>query len=83
MRGRAKDPARQHAKSSHHAKYGHYCTCGKVVYGNGGKTSHKAMHERRDEWQHRGDLPNPPSAKHTYISMDAHRTRFPELYHSP
>ena len=34
-----------------HAKYARYCSCGKIVHGNGGKTSHQAGHERNGTWR--------------------------------
>ena len=34
-----------------HAKRASYCTCGKVVHGNGGAHHHKASHERKGEWR--------------------------------
>lgn len=83
MRGRPNDPVRARAKASAHAKHGHYCSCGKIVRGNGGKASHAYAHERRGEWQQRGELPTwqqppgTPGRKETWISSDAHRTRFP------
>lgn len=55
-----------------HANHARYCSCGKVVYGNGGRWSHHDMHERRADghryisysaWQERfGDRPTPPVA---------------------
>lgn len=44
---------------SAHAKHPHYCSCLRVVFGNGGQAGHAYMHERRgdghrfvvpDEW---------------------------------
>ena len=32
-----------------HANHAHYCSCGKVVNGNGGKAGHEYMHERRKD----------------------------------
>jgi hypothetical protein len=32
-----------------HAKRASYCTCGKVVHGNGGSHMHRAMHKRKDD----------------------------------
>jgi hypothetical protein len=32
-----------------HAKHPHYCSCGKVVHGNGAKAAHRAAHERRGD----------------------------------
>ena len=53
MRGRANNPVVQKAKARAHAKREHYCSCGKVVWGNGGKSSHAAMHARRHDGFHR------------------------------
>jgi hypothetical protein len=36
-----------------HAKRAYYCTCGKIVHGNGGRASHFDMHERRGDGHHR------------------------------
>jgi len=52
MRGRPNDPAVAKAKARKHAKYGHYCSCGKVVHGNGGKSAHAEMHRRRKDGGH-------------------------------
>ena len=30
-----------------HAKHSHYCSCGKIVRGNGAKAAHAAMHKRK------------------------------------
>ena len=76
MRGRAKDPVAQRAKSSRHAKRAHCCSCGKIVHGNGGKTAHAAMHERRGEWH----KPFIADSGYTYISADAHRAKFPQTW---
>lgn len=32
-----------------HTKHKSYCTCGKVVSGNGGRHAHRAMHERKSD----------------------------------
>lgn len=32
-----------------HAKHAWFCTCGKVVRGNGGRANHVWMHERRED----------------------------------
>ena len=37
-----------------HAKRAHYCTCGKVVHGNGAEYMHEEMHRRRGEWRTEG-----------------------------
>lgn len=50
-----------------HAKHAHYCSCGKVVWGNGGKAGHAYMHERRQDG-------------HGFIGPVLHRERFPEIY---
>lgn len=55
------------ARAQAHAKHIYYCSCGKVVSGNGGKASHEYMHERR------GDL-------HSWIGRVAHAGKFPEMY---
>lgn len=52
MRGRPNDPAKAKAKARAHAKRGHFCDCGKVVFGNGGNASHADMHKRRGDGHH-------------------------------
>ena len=44
------DETRRLAMRRAHVKNKGYCTCGKVVSGNGGYHAHKAMHVRRGEW---------------------------------
>lgn len=44
--------ARRLAMRRAHAKHENYCTCGKIVHGNGGAASHKAMHMRKGEVHH-------------------------------
>lgn len=34
-----------------HAKHKCYCTCGKVVSGNGAIYQHREMHRRRKNWR--------------------------------
>lgn len=41
MRGRPNDPVAARAKARAHAKHSHTCPCGRVVFGNGGWSSHK------------------------------------------
>lgn len=36
-------------KARQHAKHAHYCTCSRIVFGNGGKASHAYMHEQRND----------------------------------
>jgi hypothetical protein len=50
-----------------HAKYAYYCTCGKVVHGNGGRASHEYMHERKQDG-------------HRFVTERSFRERFPEKY---
>lgn len=33
-------------RASAHTKHAFYCSCGKVVHGNGGKAGHAYMHEQ-------------------------------------
>jgi hypothetical protein len=35
-----------------HLKHKGYCTCGVVVAGNGGKASHRKMHQRKGDGHH-------------------------------
>lgn len=54
-----------------HAKIPHYCTCGKVVFGNGAEWAHRQAHQRRqdghryttqDEWRRRREAaPDDPA----------------------
>lgn len=37
------------ARARAHAKHPGYCSCGRVVWGNGGKSQHKWMHEQRHD----------------------------------
>lgn len=46
------DPSRRLAMRRAHTKHKDYCTCGKVVCGNGGKASHREMHERKGDGHH-------------------------------
>jgi hypothetical protein len=34
-------------RAAAHAKHPHYCSCGKVVWGNGAKAQHRLAHARR------------------------------------
>ena len=63
MRGRPSDPTRARAKARAHAKRGHYCDCGRKVFGNGGKANHEGMHRRRGDG-------------HRWMSSDAWSARF-------
>lgn len=40
------DESRRLAMRRAHVKYRYYCTCGRVVCGNGGRASHRTMHVR-------------------------------------
>lgn len=60
------DSSRRLAMRRAHTKHKTYCTCGKVVCGNGGRAAHQAMHERRGDG-HRG------------VTRDAFRVMFPEI----
>lgn len=44
--------SRRLAMARAHTRYKHYCSCGKVVHGNGGKANHTAMHRRRGDSDH-------------------------------
>lgn len=46
------DESRRLAMRRAHVLHKTYCTCGKVVCGNGGRASHRAMHERRKDGHH-------------------------------
>ena len=41
--------AKVRAANSNHAMNGHYCSCGKVVWGNGGKAGHQNSHKRKQD----------------------------------
>jgi hypothetical protein len=43
------DESRRLAMRRAHARRANYCSCGKVVYGNGGRATHKAMHIRNQD----------------------------------
>lgn len=43
------DESRRLAMRRAHARRASFCTCGKVVHGNGGRTSHRAMHKRKGD----------------------------------
>ena len=75
MRGRANDPNVQRAKSSRHARRAHYCSCGKIVRGNGGAASHRAMHDRKGDGYDRATRTG-----HGWLTMDQHRAKFPEQW---
>jgi hypothetical protein len=57
------DPHRRRAMRRAHTKHKGFCTCGKVVSGNGAKAMHFAMHERRQDG-------------HTFLTEDAWREKF-------
>jgi hypothetical protein len=40
------DPSRRRQIASAHAKHESYCSCGRIVHGNGGRHNHREMHER-------------------------------------
>lgn len=40
------------ASAQAHAKHAHYCTCGRIVRGNGAKYQHRAAHKRNDDGGH-------------------------------
>jgi hypothetical protein len=46
------DESRRLAMRRKHATYAHFCSCGRVVFGNGAQASHRAMHERRGDGHH-------------------------------
>ena len=37
-------------RAKNHVKHKGYCTCGKVVSGNGAIYQHREMHKRRRQW---------------------------------
>lgn len=45
------DESRRLAMRRAHTRNKEYCSCGKIVRGNGGISSHRAMHERKGEWR--------------------------------
>lgn len=51
-------------RSKAHAKHSFSCTCGAIVHGNGAKSSHRAMHDRRADG-------------HRYVGYEEYRRRFP------
>lgn len=44
--------SRRLAMRKAHTRYKGYCTCGKKVSGNGGKSMHEAMHARKQDAHH-------------------------------
>ena len=69
MRGRANDPNVAREKATKHANRRYYCSCGTIVHGNGGKTSHRARHELRSAYDDhlRADERH---ADHRYIARE-------------
>lgn len=55
-------------KARAHARIAYWCTCGKVVHGNGGKWSHAQKHRRRESL-------NPPGWMGEKIKTDHYVTR--------
>lgn len=53
-----------------HAKHGFFCTCGRIVHGNGGKAQHKYMHEQAGDG-------------HRYMTSAGFQARFPGVYSLP
>lgn len=47
-----------------HTRHATYCSCGRVVWGNGGRSQHREMHERRGDG-------------HSGLTLDEFRRRFP------
>lgn len=39
----------QKQRAQAHAKHGFFCSCGRIVHGNGGKAQHAYMHEQADD----------------------------------
>ncbi len=69
------DESRRLAMRRAHAKRANYCTCGKTVHGNGAYAAHKAMHERKGEWQRdfTGAVRNPDG--HFYMTQTEYDRR--------
>jgi len=38
--------------ASAHAKHADFCSCGKIVHGNGGRYQHREMHHRKQDGHH-------------------------------
>jgi hypothetical protein len=53
-----------------HAKHRSFCSCGKIVSGNGARASHKSMHARESDG-------------HRYLIEDEWRKRFVTFTHPP
>lgn len=47
-----------------HANHEAYCSCGRIVHGNGGKWNHRDMHERASDG-------------HRYVTSTYYRVLFP------
>jgi len=54
----------KHASAAAHAKRAHFCSCGKIVHGNGARAVHRAYHVNRQDG-------------HTYLIEDAYYRLFP------
>jgi Ni/Co efflux regulator RcnB len=69
------DETRRLAMRRAHARRAYYCTCGKVVHGNGGENSHRQMHVRRGDWKRdfTGSVVNEHG--HTYVVREEYERR--------
>ncbi len=64
-KGDAVDESRRLAMRRAHTKHADYCTCGRVVRGNGGRASHRHMHHVDGDGHHG-------------VTADVWRRMFPE-----
>lgn len=58
------------ARAAGHAKRAYYCTCGKVVHGNGARFQHGAMHNRQAAMNPAAWLGQPIVVPH-YVTREA------------
>lgn len=69
MSGRYTADGRRRSSMAH-AKHGFFCSCGRIVHGNGAKASHRAMHERADDG-------------HRYVIRESFSKLFPGVWELP
>lgn len=68
------DESRRLAMRRAHARRAYYCTCGKIVYGNGGYAAHQSMHLRKGDWKWRGRAIAAPDG-HFYMTQSEYERR--------
>lgn len=53
-----------------HANHGYFCTCGRIVHGNGGRANHRDMHKRNDDG-------------HRFTTREGYDILFPDWWQLP